>query len=324
MYDGNGSIKCYVDGTGALQPKFDYDAKGRVASATGAKANDLLFRFSTKYFDAETNTVHYRFRDYNPANGKWLSRDPIEEQGGKNLYGFVKNDPVNLFDYFGLDFIAIGDRRVDGTVTTYHYSIQRWCSSKPFFPLNYKKGFTEAEIKRRNPDAVKEDSVELLARQGYQVWASKKRWNTFFRLLSARYWGTVNVWVAEIVFEDRATKIMPTYDNSRNNVDQKWALIDKAARNYPYAEQKDFETKGFKNWPKSMYKSFQTNSNTFVREMARTAGLSMPEMSMFHPGNMTPSQNIETDIKGYKFIFFPAHTPWNSSKPNKPKPTTSP
>ena len=57
MYDGNGNIKCYVDGTGALQPKFDYDAKGRVASAAGAKANDLLFRFSTKYFDATATTT---------------------------------------------------------------------------------------------------------------------------------------------------------------------------------------------------------------------------------------------------------------------------
>ena len=102
MYDGNGNIKCYVDGTGALQAKFDYDAFGRVTSATGAKANDLLFRFSTKYFDAETNTVHYRFRDYSPANGKWLSRDPIGEQGGVNLYQVLSNNVINNIDIYGL------------------------------------------------------------------------------------------------------------------------------------------------------------------------------------------------------------------------------
>jgi len=32
---------------------------------------------------------------------QWLSRDPIEEEGGINLYGYVLNDPVNLWDSLG-------------------------------------------------------------------------------------------------------------------------------------------------------------------------------------------------------------------------------
>jgi hypothetical protein len=32
----------------------------------------------------------------------WLSRDPIEEEGGLNLYGMVGNSPVNYWDYLGL------------------------------------------------------------------------------------------------------------------------------------------------------------------------------------------------------------------------------
>src|SRR5207249_4037170 len=34
----------------------------------------------------------------------WLNRDPIEERGGRNLYAFVVNDPVDRFDAFGLDW----------------------------------------------------------------------------------------------------------------------------------------------------------------------------------------------------------------------------
>lgn len=36
--------------------------------------------------------------------GRFLNRDPIKEQGGPNLYGFVGNDPVNRLDYLGLIF----------------------------------------------------------------------------------------------------------------------------------------------------------------------------------------------------------------------------
>lgn len=42
------------------------------------------------------------FRYYNPATGRWLSRDPIEEQGGINLYGMVGNSTPNYIDPIGL------------------------------------------------------------------------------------------------------------------------------------------------------------------------------------------------------------------------------
>ena len=32
---------------------------------------------------------------YNPETGSFLSRDPIEERGSENLYGFVRNDALN-------------------------------------------------------------------------------------------------------------------------------------------------------------------------------------------------------------------------------------
>jgi len=39
---------------------------------------------------------------YNPSTGRWLSRDPIGENGGENLYAVWKNDYINKFDLFGL------------------------------------------------------------------------------------------------------------------------------------------------------------------------------------------------------------------------------
>ncbi len=46
--------------------------------------------------------TYYGYRYYDPQTGKWPSRDPIEEEGGVNLYGFVGNGGVNGVDVLGL------------------------------------------------------------------------------------------------------------------------------------------------------------------------------------------------------------------------------
>jgi len=45
---------------------------------------------------------YYGFRYYNPATGRWLSRDPIGENGGLNLFGFAGNSALSSIDYLGL------------------------------------------------------------------------------------------------------------------------------------------------------------------------------------------------------------------------------
>jgi hypothetical protein len=51
---------------------------------------------------------------YNTSTGRWLSRDPIGERGGANLYTFVWNSPGNRIDYFGLQS---GGGRGNGRIT---------------------------------------------------------------------------------------------------------------------------------------------------------------------------------------------------------------
>lgn len=38
---------------------------------------------------------------YDPGQGRWLSRDPVGEEGGSHLYAFVENDGVNAIDPLG-------------------------------------------------------------------------------------------------------------------------------------------------------------------------------------------------------------------------------
>jgi RHS repeat-associated protein len=75
---------------------------GEVIRATGPMAKANPFRFSTQYQDDETDLVCYLHRYYSSSTGRWLSKDPVEERGGLNLYGFVHNDPLDFVDVFGL------------------------------------------------------------------------------------------------------------------------------------------------------------------------------------------------------------------------------
>ena len=43
-----------------------------------------------------TVTISHAY--YDPTTGRWLTRDPIEEEGGINLYVFVENNSINLVD----------------------------------------------------------------------------------------------------------------------------------------------------------------------------------------------------------------------------------
>ncbi len=66
------------------------------------------FRFSTRYFDQESQLYYYGYRFYSPELGRWITRDPVEEEGGLNLYGFSQNDPVNKVDPLGLKLRVSG------------------------------------------------------------------------------------------------------------------------------------------------------------------------------------------------------------------------
>jgi len=48
------------------------------------------------------HVAYYGYRYYDPKTGRWPSRDPLEEDGGVNLYGFVMNMPTNGADILGL------------------------------------------------------------------------------------------------------------------------------------------------------------------------------------------------------------------------------
>ena len=81
---------------------------GEPLRATGVLADSNPFRFSSKYQDNETGLLYYGYRYYQPIAGRWLNRDPIGEKGGRNIYAFATNDPINRVDYLGLSGCKCG------------------------------------------------------------------------------------------------------------------------------------------------------------------------------------------------------------------------
>ena len=72
-----------------------------------AGASTSTFRFSSEYHDDETGLVYYNYRHYSTNLGRWISREPIGEDGGANLYGMVYNNIINIYDLLSLDTLNI-------------------------------------------------------------------------------------------------------------------------------------------------------------------------------------------------------------------------
>lgn len=120
--DGSGNVTGMANAlTGAQSAAYQYDPFGNSLGVEGEFAARNPFRFSTQYLDESPDLYDYGFRYYDPRHGRWLSRDPLGEPGGVNLYGFVGNDPVGAVDSLGLDVYAI-----DGTWANVEGENPKW------------------------------------------------------------------------------------------------------------------------------------------------------------------------------------------------------
>jgi len=107
-------VMAVSDDNGNLIEHYRYTAFGEpeIYSPTGTKLaataidNDILW--NVRRYEPANGLYMYLYRDYDAASGRWPSRDPIEEQGGINLYGFVGNDGMNKWDKLGLVQNATG------------------------------------------------------------------------------------------------------------------------------------------------------------------------------------------------------------------------
>ncbi len=100
MTDHLGSVRDVVDNSGVSQNHIVYDAFGNITSQSNSS---VIFRFgyTAREFDAESGLQYNRGRYL--FDGRFISEDPSGFDGGDtNLYRYVGNNSVNLFDPEGL------------------------------------------------------------------------------------------------------------------------------------------------------------------------------------------------------------------------------
>jgi hypothetical protein len=214
---------------------------------------------------------------------EWLSRDPIQEQSGLNLYDFVANNPISQVDSLGEDFIAIGTKAAFGFLPVDHLSIEYYTEPSK----TTQEGF------RFNGE---QDVLPATRTGAYELEPSL----SFGHLIDNA--GDpplgippgqmfVPVSISFIVAASAATSRIVIYaDGSCGGAVDAWGKIAAAAASYPYAEHGSIDTqRALQNWPNSMYQLPPgNNSNTFIREMARAIGRDADVIGGNHPGAIYP------------------------------------
>lgn len=132
LYDGNGNVLALAQlSDGALKAQYEYGPFGEPLKAIKNELTNNPFRWSTKYTDEETGLVYYGYRYYSSGLGRWLSKDPIAEAGGLNIYSMLGNQPT-----LGIDYLGCAEVSVDFTRTfTFNAKVLRKVSRDP------KQGF---------------------------------------------------------------------------------------------------------------------------------------------------------------------------------------
>jgi RHS repeat-associated protein len=100
-FDSEGNVTQRADAGGNVLSNYFFAAHGVMLS--GSLTEPFGYKAQVGYYtDIETGLQLLTHRFYDPNTGRFLTRDPIDYDGGINLYAYTTNNPVNAVDPLGL------------------------------------------------------------------------------------------------------------------------------------------------------------------------------------------------------------------------------
>ncbi|CAG0936462.1 tRNA(Glu)-specific nuclease WapA [Thermoflexales bacterium] len=104
LSDGLGSVRQQASSLGYLTGEKQYEPFGQTEAQSGSTLGS--FGYAGEQLDAASGLIFLRARYYDPATGRFLTRDPYPAQaaapGTLHRYAYAANDPVNQVDPSGL------------------------------------------------------------------------------------------------------------------------------------------------------------------------------------------------------------------------------
>ena len=108
--DHLGSVSEMTDQSKVIKAAYRYSPWGERSRKFGdSEGLDCEFGFTGHYYEPNSKLHLTWFRGYDAGLGRWLSPDPIGEAGWINLYAYVSNNPINLWDPLGLECFGTFD-----------------------------------------------------------------------------------------------------------------------------------------------------------------------------------------------------------------------
>ena len=105
--DHLGSIRGWYNPVDNAKGSADYSAYGTRTITANTASFTCARSFTGHYQHEASGLVLAPYRAYDAELGRWISEDPIAERGGVNLYGYVRNRPLNWIDPLGFDPMQI-------------------------------------------------------------------------------------------------------------------------------------------------------------------------------------------------------------------------
>ena len=109
LFDGLGSVVGMTDSSGNDVNRYDYDPYGNMLHQQEQTGLNNPWKYASGYFDTTTNLYKFGIRYYDPTTGRWTQRTPVggslAETTKANPYVYANDNPVNLVDPSGADFV---------------------------------------------------------------------------------------------------------------------------------------------------------------------------------------------------------------------------